>query len=93
MGKRGPRRTPTALRILRGNPSGRRLPEDEPTPAPLPENVEAALRPGARHRGPHERRSSREVSPVRANASRLGRLDRTESATIMTAGSRLPERP
>jgi phage terminase small subunit len=35
MGKRGPRPTPTALRVLRGNPGKRPLSGDEPQPAPL----------------------------------------------------------
>lgn len=32
MGKRGPPKTPTRLRILRGNPSKERLPTNEPQP-------------------------------------------------------------
>jgi P27 family predicted phage terminase small subunit len=39
MGKRGPRKTPTNLRILRGNPSGRPLPTNEPAPKPLEADV------------------------------------------------------
>jgi phage terminase small subunit len=35
VGKRGPRPTPTALRVLRGNPGKRPLSGDEPQPAPL----------------------------------------------------------
>jgi phage terminase small subunit len=37
MGKRGPRPTPTALRVLRGNPGKRPISGDEPQPAPLSE--------------------------------------------------------
>jgi P27 family predicted phage terminase small subunit len=33
MGKRGPRRVPTHLRLLRGNPGHQTLPRDEPQPA------------------------------------------------------------
>ena len=33
MGKRGPRPTPTALRVVRGNPGKRPLPKSEPHPA------------------------------------------------------------
>jgi len=32
MGKRGPKTTPTNLKVLRGNPGRRPLPEDEPEP-------------------------------------------------------------
>jgi P27 family predicted phage terminase small subunit len=39
MGRRGPTRTPTALRILRGNPSRRPLPTNEPHPAALAADV------------------------------------------------------
>jgi phage terminase small subunit len=35
VGKRGPRPTPTALRVLRGNPSKRPISGDEPQPASL----------------------------------------------------------
>ena len=43
MGKRGPKTEPTQLKILRGNPGKRALPEDEPQPAsgfpPCPEHL------------------------------------------------------
>jgi P27 family predicted phage terminase small subunit len=50
MGKRGPRKTPTSLRVLRGNPSRRPLPTGEPTPQPLEGDVAppAWLEPAAR---------------------------------------------
>ena len=35
MGKRGPQKQPTKLRILRGNPAKRSLPKGEPQPAEL----------------------------------------------------------
>ena len=41
MGKRGPRPTPTALRILRGNPSQKALPKDEPEPPPAEPSMTA----------------------------------------------------
>ena len=34
MGKRGPKQTPTKLKVLRGNPGRRRLNENEPLPPP-----------------------------------------------------------
>lgn len=34
MGKRGPRPQPTSLRVLRGNPGNRPLPQNEPKPEP-----------------------------------------------------------
>ena len=34
MGKRGPRKEPTALKLLKGNPGGRKLNTDEPQPEP-----------------------------------------------------------
>lgn len=40
MGRRGPAPTPTALRVLRGNPSGKRINHDEPSPPPIaPDDV------------------------------------------------------
>ena len=49
MGKRGTKPTPTPLRLLRGNPSRRPLPENEPQPLPLqnpraPKNLDAVGR-------------------------------------------------
>ena len=60
MGKRGPRKTPTALRLLRGNPSGRKIPANEPAPAPLSEHVQAPdwLDEPARREWDRTRRSS-----------------------------------
>jgi len=36
MGKRGPGKEPTKLRLLKGNPGKRALPRNEPEPPPLP---------------------------------------------------------
>ena len=38
MGKRGPSKKPTALKVLEGNPGKKPLPENEPKPAPLMPN-------------------------------------------------------
>lgn len=39
MGKRGPKKKPTELRVLEGNPSKRPMPENEPTPPPALETL------------------------------------------------------
>ena len=38
---KGRKPVPTSLRVLRGNPSRRALPENEPQPEALPENIQA----------------------------------------------------
>jgi len=48
MGKRGPRRQPTRLKLLRGNPGRRKLPKSEPRPDGELPNCPAHLTAAAR---------------------------------------------
>lgn len=48
MGKRGPKTAPTNLKMLKGNPGKRDLPENEPTPTPIAPEPPAWLNDEAR---------------------------------------------
>lgn len=74
MGRRGPPPQPTVLKVLRGNPGKRPLPENEPKPRPIAPKPPAWLDPEAR----------KEWKRVAPELERLGLLTCVDGAALET---------
>ncbi len=72
MGKRGPAPTPTNLRVLRGNPGQRALPQNEPKPRPVAPARPTWLDPEAK----------REWKRIAPELERLGLLTALDGAAL-----------
>lgn len=80
----GPRPQPTQLRVLRGNPSKRPLPKNEPTP-------DAKLPPAPRHLSDEARREWRRIGRELERLGLVSQIDRALLTAYCSAWGRLVE--